>query len=166
MLVTFYVSVGHQHWKDVTNIHKSSPTLSHQYQCQQPTLTKIFRAEIFEKLVKITCSASDQLVIGLSFQFHYFPYSNYKIFEKYFVPFLFVRFLLVRTSFRPIWKNHIDAKFLFWTIHNSLNKCKNYISRSHDFIFGLFVLWLESEPRIKPMNPFIKHVCVSISGHF
>ena len=107
--------------------------------------------KFFRKTCKITCNASDQLVIVWFFQFHYFPYSNYKIFEKYFVPFLFQRFLLVRISFRPIWRIHIDAKFLFWTIHNSLNKCKNYESRSHDFIFGLFVLWLERTAD-KPMN--------------
>ena len=120
--------------------------------CESFMISIIFWAIVFEQPIKITYSASDQPVIGLSFQFHYFPCSNYKIFGKYFVPFLFVCFLLVRVSFRPIWKNHIDAKFLFWTIHNSLNKCKNYKSRSHDFIFGLFVLWLELEPRIKPMN--------------
>jgi len=31
--LSFYISVGHQHSKDVTNISKISPTLSHQQHC-------------------------------------------------------------------------------------------------------------------------------------
>ena len=82
-----------------------------QFDCPETKLKLSQRLEIHSihnisshnfRAIKITCSALDQPVIGLSFQFHYFPYSNYKIFEKYFVPFLFVRFLLVRVSFRPI----------------------------------------------------------------